>query len=128
MRINERFFLGGTDLRGFQRSGVGPRDLSTDDALGGNYFYRASAELSFPFGLPEELGIQGHVFNDIGSLWEVDESGVGVEDENSLRASAGIGISWRSPFGPVRVDIAQPYLDEEYDQEEIFQFNFGTRF
>ena len=129
VQINERYFIGGQTLRGFERSGIGPRDLDTDDALGGNYFYRSSAELSFPIGLPEELGVKGHAFNDIGSLWELDDTGAtGLADDNSLRASAGVGVSWRSPFGPIRVDLAQPYLKEDYDVEEFFRFNFGTRF
>jgi outer membrane protein insertion porin family len=129
VQINERYFLGGETLRGFERSGLGPRDVSTDDALGGNYFYRSSAELSFPIGLPEELGIKGHAFNDIGSLWDIDSSSsANVADQNSLRASAGVGVSWRSPFGPIRVDLAKPYLKEDYDVEEVFRFNFGTRF
>lgn len=129
VQINERFFLGGNTLRGFETAGIGPRDVSTDDALGGNLFYRASAELSFPLGLPEEMGIKGHTFTDMGSLWDLDvPSDPNVRDENSLRATAGLGVSWRSPLGPVRVDYALPYLDENYDQEEAFRFSFGTRF
>ncbi len=129
VKINERFFLGGTTLRGFETAGVGPRDVLTDDALGGNYFYRGTAELSFPIGLPEELGVKGHSFTDFGTLWDVDgTSGANLVDENSIRASAGLGVSWRSPLGPVRVDYAIPYADEEFDQEENFRFSFGTRF
>ncbi len=128
VQINERFYLGGTTLRGFERAGVGPRDTGTDDSLGGNFFYRGSAELKFPLGFPEELGIAGHTFTDIGSLWDLDDSGAGIADENSLRAAAGIGISWRSPLGPIRVDFAQPILEEDFDKDEVFRFSFGTRF
>lgn len=127
--INERYYLGGTNLRGFEQAGVGPRDLLTDDSLGGNRFYRGSAEVSFPLGLPEELGIQGHTFTDFGSLFDIDVSDdPSLADESSLRAAAGVGVSWRSPFGPIRVDFAKPYLDEEFDETEVFRFNFGTRF
>ena len=128
VQINERYYLGGTTLRGFEQAGVGPRDLATDDALGGNYFYRGSAEFKFPIGLPEELGVAGHAFSDFGTLWELDDTGGGIADENSLRASAGVGISWRSPLGPVRVDFAQPILEEDFDKDEVFRFSFGTRF
>lgn len=128
VEINERYFLGGSTLRGFERSGVGPRDTSTNDSLGGNYFYRASAEMSFPLGLPKEMGIRGHTFNDVGSLYEIDETGSNLVDQNSIRAAAGIGISWRSPLGPIRLDYAVPYLKEDYDEEEKFRFDFGTRF
>lgn len=129
VKINERFFLGGSTLRGFSKSGVGPRDLATDDSLGGNQFYRGSIELSFPIGFPEEMGVSGHAFSDFGSLWQLDESDLtGIADESSLRATAGLGFSWRSPMGPVRIDLAAPLLKEDYDEKEVFRFSFGTRF
>ena len=84
--------------------------------------------MSFPVGFPKELGIKGHTFNDIGSLFDIDELGSDILDESSLRASAGVGLSWRSPFGPIRIDFAVPYLKEDYDEEEQFRFDFGTRF
>ncbi|MES2729646.1 MAG: outer membrane protein assembly factor BamA [Pseudomonadota bacterium] len=127
--INERFFIGGNTLRGFDSSGIGPRDLLTDDALGGNRYYRGSAELRMPIGLPEEYGIAGYVFTDFGSLWKPDSlEGSDVADESSLRASAGVGLSWRSPMGPLRIDYAKPYMKEDYDVEQSFRFSFGTQF
>lgn len=128
VEINERFFLGGANLRGFEKAGIGPRDSGTNDSLGGNLFYRGTAELALPLGLPEDFGIKGHVFSDFGSLWSLDDSGPEVLDKSSLRASAGVGMSWRSPFGPVRVDLATPLADEEFDKREAFRFNFGTQF
>lgn len=128
VEINERFFLGGSSLRGFERAGVGPRDPATDDSLGGNYFYRGSVEMSFPVGLPEEMGVLGHGFTDFGSLWHLDETDPSILDESSLRATAGLGVSWRSPMGPVRADVAVPYAKENFDREEVFRFSFGTRF
>lgn len=128
VEINERYFIGGSSLRGFAKAGIGPRDATTDDALGGNVFYRGSLETSFPIGLPEEMGILGHGFTDFGSLWDIDETGADILDESSIRASAGLGLSWRSPFGPIRADVALPYLKEDFDEKEVFRFNFGTRF
>lgn len=129
IRINDRYFLGGDTLRGFARSGVGPRDLSTDDSLGGNMFYRATAGMEFPLGFEEEMGIKGHIFTDLGSLFDLDAlSDPDIVDENSLRLSAGVGFSWRSPFGPVRLDFGAPILKEDYDEKESFRFSFGTRF
>jgi outer membrane protein insertion porin family len=129
VKINERYFIGSNTFRGFEKSGIGPRDSATGDALGGNYFYRGTAELTFPLGFPEDMGIAGHAFNDIGSVWKIDDADqTGVQDVNSLRASAGVGASWRSPFGPVRIDLAQPYIKESFDKSEAFRFSFGTRF
>lgn len=128
VQINERFFLGGNTLRGFKYAGLGPRDSLTDDALGGNLFYRGSVELDFPLGLPEEMGIKGHAFSDFGSLWSLDSTGPEIKDSNSIRASGGLGVSWRSPVGPIRIDVADPFQREDYDEKESFRFSFGTRF
>jgi outer membrane protein insertion porin family len=128
IRINNRFFLGGDDLRGFQNAGVGPRDSSTSDALGGNQYYVGTAELKFPVGLPDELGVSGALFSDVGSLWNSDSSGANVVDRNSVRASTGVGLLWSSPFGPIRIDFAHALLKEKEDRTESVRFSFGTRF
>jgi outer membrane protein insertion porin family len=128
VRLFDRFFLGGATLRGFKVAGVGPRDTSTGDALGGNLLYTGSAEMRFPLGLPEELRIFGRAFVDAGSLFDSDSSGPTVEDSDELRAAAGIGLSWLSPLGPISVDWAQPFLKNQEDETENFRINFGTRF
>ena len=126
--IADRFFVGGDNLRGFENSGIGPRDISTEDALGGNEFFTLQAELAFPIGLPKELGITGNVFSDIGTLTGIDDSGSSLVDKDSIRASVGAGFAWRSPFGPVRLYVAHAVLKEDFDETEVFRFSFGTRF
>ena len=128
VRLFDRFFLGGATLRGFKFAGVGPRDTSTGDALGGNLLYTGSAEMRFPLGLPEELRIFGRVFVDAGTLTDSDASGPQVEDSDELRAAGGIGLSWLSPLGPISVDWAEPFLENPEDETENFRINFGTRF
>ncbi len=128
VRIDERFYIGGNTLRGFKESGIGPRDTATLDALGGNRFWRGSTELAFPSGLPEDLGVRGHVFTDFGSLGTLDDNGASIVDEETVRLSVGAGFSWRSPMGPVRVDLSKAILKETYDKTETFRFSFGTRF
>ncbi len=133
VRINDRFYLGGENLRGFKFAGVGPRDLTggVNDSLGGNRFARSRVEVSFPTGLPEEFGVRGRVFNDAGILDQVDASplpGENFRADSKLRMSAGIGLTWQSPFGPIGVDLAKPILKEDYDVTEFFRFSFGTRF
>ncbi|GHD46761.1 outer membrane protein assembly factor BamA [Thalassobaculum fulvum] len=126
--IAERFFIGGHTFRGFEKAGVGPRDVSSDDALGGNQYYVGSVELTFPTGLPEDLGMRAFVFSDVGSLWNVDASGAEVRDVNSIRASFGVGVEFVTAFGRIRVDAAEPVLKEDFDKTELFRFSFGTRF
>jgi outer membrane protein insertion porin family len=128
VRINQRFFTGGQEVRGFANAGFGPRDVTTDDALGANNYYAVTAELRFPLGLPDDLGVSGAIFSDAGSSWDLDSSGASIRDDNTLRASFGAGIAWSSPFGPIRIDFAKAFLKESYDETEIIRFNFGTRF
>jgi outer membrane protein insertion porin family len=128
VRLFERFFVGGDNLRGFATAGIGPRDLATDDALGGEWFYTGSAEMTFPLGLPEELPIRGRLFTDIGSAGGIEPSGPTVADTASVRISVGAGLTWSSPFGPIGVDIGFPLVKEDFDVEELIRVNFGARF
>lgn len=128
IRIIDRFFLGGDSLRGFEDSGVGPRDLTTRDSIGGNLFYRATVGLTFPLGLPNEFGLRGRVFTDAGSLAENDSTLSTLTDTGSIRMSIGTGLLWDSPFGPVNIDLAKALVKEDFDETELFRFSFGARF
>lgn len=128
IRIIDRFFIGGSSLRGFEPAGIGPRDLATQDALGGRWFYRGTAGVTFPLGLPSEFGIKGRLFTDAGSLGDSGSTLGQATDTGSLRVSVGTGIAWSSPFGPITIDLSQAVVKEDYDQTEIFRFSFGTRF
>jgi outer membrane protein insertion porin family len=128
VHVLERFFIGGDNLRGFATRGAGPRDSTTDDALGGEWMYTGSLQLTFPLGLSPEYGVGGRTFTDFGSSGKLNPSGTFVKDVGSLRMSAGIGITWKSPFGPVGMDAAIPLLKEDFDITENVRINFGTRF
>jgi len=141
--LQDRFFVGGDNLRGFAPAGIGPRDTVSSDALGGNKYYVGSLALGVPLGLPKELGISGRVFTDFGTLWSNDQKNLvltaaqlqatgGVQphilDSTAIRASAGVGISWKSPVGPIRLDLAYPIKKESFDKTQLFHVSFGTRF
>jgi len=128
VRIEDRFFVGGDNLRGFATGGIGPRDLATNDALGGNVYYVGTVSLGFPLGLPQELGITGRVFSDFGSLFNLDEKGSTIADPHSVRVSTGFGVSWASPLGPIKLDLAVPVKREPFDKKQFFRIGFGTRF
>ena len=128
VHLFDRFFLGGETLRGFKFAGVGPRDTSTDDALGGNLLYTGTIEQRFPLGLPEELRMFGRVFVDAGTLTDSAVHGPDVSDSGSLRAAGGVGVSWLSPLGPIAIDLSQAFLKDSEDQTELFRISFGTRF
>ncbi len=127
IRLTDRFFLGGSRVRGFATSGIGPRD--GEDAIGGKYYYSGSVQATFPIGFPEELGVTGRVFTDFGSLFGVDDSSpASVLTSNGLRGSAGLGIGWRSPFGQINLDLGFALLKEDFDKTEKFKISFGTSF
>ena len=126
-RIVDRFFLGGENLRGFRIAGAGPRDTTTQDSLGGRFLWTQSTELRYPLPLPAELGLIGRAFVDVGALSQ-SVKGVEVRDDASPRVGAGVGISWRSPFGLINIDLAQAVVKKPYDETQVFRFGFGTRF
>ena len=126
--LAQRYNVGGRNFRGFDNRGIGPRDLASGDALGGNAYFVATAELRFPVGLPEEYGVLGRTFLDVGTLTTIDDDDPGIADDPSIRAAVGVGLNWVSPFGPIQINVAVPLLKEDYDKEEIFQLDFGTRF
>ena len=126
--ISDRYFLGGNSFRGFDQSGLGPRDLNNSDSLGGNLFYTGSIKTSFGVGLPPELGVRGNWFATAGSLTGIDKSSVSYKDDASIRLSTGLGISWNSPFGPISVIFSQAILKEDYDVTESVSFGIGQKF
>jgi outer membrane protein insertion porin family len=146
-RITDRFTAGGDSFRGFARNGVGPRDfcggndevtclapqqnLRVDDALGGNYYSILRLDASFPLGLPQEYGIYGGVFGDIGSLWGLDDTAGSmgeVDADFHVRSSVGVSLFVDTPFAPLRFNYAVPIQREDYDVVERFRFTVQTRF
>ncbi len=128
VHLVERFHLGGAGLRGFAIRGADPRDTATDDALGGEWMYSGTLSMSFPVGLPTELGMNGRIFTDMGSIGQLTPTNSTTEDTGSIRVSSGIGFTWASPFGPLGMDIGYPLVKESYDEKELIRVNFGTKF
>ncbi|MEM6682667.1 MAG: outer membrane protein assembly factor BamA [Pseudomonadota bacterium] len=156
IEVNDRFFLGGPRIRGFRIRGIGPRDIVTNDQLGGNKYYLGGAEIEFPLGeAARELGLRASAFVDVGSVWGLDNTN-NLFDRTSIngqsgifgnsptpRISAGVGVSWNSPFGPFRIDFARAIKQQatatiftdlgspivrQVDETESLQFNVGTQF
>lgn len=129
--IEDRFFVGGDNLRGFATGGIGPRDENTNSALGGNVYYVGSLTQSFPLGFPHEFGLSGRVWSDFGSLFDINaptNAANPIEKSIMTRVSAGIGVSWKSPFGPIRLDIGEPIIRETWDKKSLFRVGFGSTF
>lgn len=129
-RITDRY-TGSGKIRGFERSGLGPRDLTAtnQDALGGNYFAVARFEAEFPLGLPTEYGIKGGAFLDVGSVWGLDNNlGGAVDDSMHIRSAIGLSLFWDTPIGPLRFNFAKPLSKQDYDKEQAFDLQISTQF
>lgn len=132
----DRFF-GNGKIRGFESNGIGPRDMAVvgEDALGGNIFAVARFEADFPLGLPEEYGISGGVFLDVGSVWSLDNTnggvapgGTPVDDSMNLRSAIGFSVFWDTPVGPLRLNFSRALAKETYDREQTFDLTISTQF
>lgn len=129
-RVTERYF-GRGKIRGFEPNGIGPRDLgaANEDALGGNAFAVARFEADFPLGLPEEYGIKGGLFFDVGSVWSLDATNATVVSEDfSLRSAVGVSLFWDTPIGPLRFNFSRALRQEEFDREQNFDLTISTQF
>ncbi len=138
-KIIDRFFLGGDNLRGFAVGGAGPHDISptagSANSLGGRMIWTQTTELRFPLPISQDLGITGRFFADIGSLSKVGalrDPSTGtlapIVDDASPRVGVGFGISWKTPFGLLNIDLGYPVVRKKYDQTQQIRFGFGTRF
>ncbi|MEL6685457.1 MAG: outer membrane protein assembly factor BamA [Pseudomonadota bacterium] len=129
-RVTDRFFLGSRLMRGFEASGIGPRDDDTDDALGGNAFAVVRLETEFPLGLPSEYGISGGAFIDYGSVWDVGETfGADVIlNDFEPRTIAGLSIFWTTPIGPLRFNFTEPVDVQDRDKTRNFDVTISTSF
>ena len=129
-RVTDRYFMGPRVMRGFEPGGIGPRDAATDDALGGNLFAVARFEAEFPLGLPEEYGLTGGIFYDVGSLWDVGKTyGANVlYDDFTLRQVAGVSLFWETPIGPLRFNWTDALQKEKRDNEQTFDLTISTEF
>jgi outer membrane protein insertion porin family len=124
------FFGGPSMVRGFAPNGFGPRDLtpgSTMDNVGGSLYWASTAELQSAIpGLPQEYGLKASAFVDAGSVFGYrGPQSSQIANKNIVRSSAGVGLSWASPFGPLSVDYAMPLSKAASDVTQRLNFNAG---
>ena len=119
------YFVGGPDsVRGYRAFSLGPRDPN-GNATGGNTKFAGAAEFLFPMpGATREQSLRLSAFVDGGQVY-----GQGQKiDLGDLRYSTGLALHWLSPFGPLRLSIANPLNKKDGDQVQRLQFTFGTGF
>ncbi len=130
-RVIDRFRLGGNVMRGFEPSGIGPREYDgagVNDALGGDKFAAMRMEALFPIGIPEEYGISGGFFYDVGNLWGLEYDNVNIHYESgSWRQAAGFSLFWITPVGPLRFNFSRAISKELLDSSNDFELTLATR-
>jgi outer membrane protein insertion porin family len=125
VRLSKRKNLSTRRLRGFERNKVGPVDGK--DHVGGNYAAALNFELSLPKLLPKTSNADIALFLDAGNVWGVDYDNT-IDDSNKIRSSAGVGLNWTSPIGPLSFTLSNNLSKASTDKTESFNFNLGTSF
>ena len=147
LRAFDMFRNGPSIVRGFKSGGIGPYDAAgggaraTGDSLGGTNYVSGGVEASFPVPIfPRDFGLRGAVFADAGTVWNyggattvtaVDGTTrniVVADNDFDLRASVGVSLLWASPFGPLRLDYAEPIVKKDGDVIQKFNFGISGRF
>lgn len=151
--IVDSFQLGLDSFRGFEYAGFGPfAEYKINgkgprrDFIGAKKYWKGTVEYSFPMGLPEELMFRGFAFSDFGTLWDAPDKGKEyirdngtctfdnkitnhkILDDKKIRMSVGFGISFVTPFGPLKLTYAIPVKKEKYDEQYRFLIGFSTTF
>lgn len=136
-----RYFLGGETLRGFDIAGVGSRNWYYNTyALGGLWKLNGTVQMNFPIFIPDQYQVKGFVFFDYGILGKPPRDDyyypmamAGNPQyknyiDDSLRTSAGVGIYWNTPMGPMNFSWGWPLKKKPYDEEQMFLLSFETQF
>ena len=135
-----RYFLGGESLRGFDVAGVGSRNWWYETyALGGMWKINGSTQLNFPIFIPDQYQVKGFVFMDYGVLgkppadedyypYPINSYSRPNHIDDIVRTSAGVGIYWNTPMGPMNFSWGWPLRMTSYDREQRFLLSFETQF
>ena len=116
--VYEHFYLGGMNsIRGFDSASISPLDADTGEKIGGDKMWFANVEFIFP--ILKDLGMDGMIFTDFGNVYDVDEDW----DFGDYKKSAGVGILWASPLGPLR--LAWGYNLDQQDGEDSSNWDFS---
>ena len=132
-RVTDRFSMGSNLIRGFNPAGIGPReyDLATgvNDALGGDKYAAMRLEALFPLGVPEEYGVSGGVYYDIGNLWGLEYNPADFPLKyvsGSWRQSVGFSLFWKTPIGPFRFNFSRVIDKLPLDIVDEFELTLAT--
>ncbi|MEW6584319.1 MAG: outer membrane protein assembly factor BamA [Nitrospirota bacterium] len=125
--LYERFYVGGIyTVRGLSFGEAGPRDAETNDEIGGLTQLIFNAEFIFP--LVSDIRLKGVVFSDAGNSYDTGSHDIISDKFGELRYTAGAGVRWISPIGPVRIEWGYNLDRRPGESSSKFEFAFGTFF
>ena len=127
--VFKNFYGGGLGtVRGFEQGSLGPRDVN-GAVVGGTRKVNLNAELLTPLpGAGNDRTVRLYGFFDVGSIAGPDGGLASNATANDLRSSTGVGISWLSPVGPLRLAFSWPIKNYEGDKMQSVQFQIGSSF
>lgn len=126
----KNFYAGGVNsVRGFEVNAIGPRErdplTGQNFAVGGTKRLVGNAEIYFPVpGMKDSKQLRLSTFLDAGTVYGADQS----FSLDELRYSTGLGVSWFSPFGPIKLVFAKALNEKEGDRTQVLQFQLGSQF
>jgi outer membrane protein insertion porin family len=126
----KNYFLGGVNnVRGYDNGTIGPKEINPSDgdlfAVGGTGKVLGNVELFFPVpGIKDSKQFRLSTFFDAGAIY-ADSA---ADESEDFRYSAGLGVSWISPFGPLKLVLAKALNPQDDDETQIVQFQFGQQF
>jgi len=134
--VIKNVYAGGIgSVRGYEGASLGPRDTRTGDYLGGARRIVGNVQLYLPFpGATRDRTLRWFLFTDVGQVAAgsgmtcMDGYNHQVQDPCGWRYSAGIGLSWQSPMGPLELSFGRALNAKEGDDKQAFQFQIGTGF
>lgn len=129
--IIKNIYAGGIGtVRGYSQNSLGPTDPISGTYLGGSKRVVGNVQFYLPFpGTQQDRSLRWFAFADGGQVFGTDGYGNDTAiDFGQMRYSAGIGLSWISPLGPLQLSFARPLNAKSGDNTQIFQFQIGTGF
>jgi len=125
IRLSERLFVSGRNLRGFESGKIGPKD--GNDYIGGNIVSSVNISTNLPKITENFQNLDLGLFLDVANIWGVDYDS-SLENNDGIRSSIGVGLDFTTPIGPLSFSLASPIAKEPGDVTETFRFNIGTSF
>ena len=118
-------FVGGgvSDIRGFDDNSLGPKNTRCE-SVGGDFKVVAGAEIAFPIPFVDLSGTRLAWFVDVGNVFQDVQS----FDQDLLRASTGLSLTWQAPIGPLIINLSVPLRERDGDETQALQFSFGGQF